>query len=67
MTPGTTVKALKNYNRVEEGTHGEVVANPKTFFGNPEEWTWVKFSKIHDLKLMKLSELEVIRNDMFYG
>jgi len=67
MKPGMNVKALKNHNRVEVGTIGVTVDGPKGSISRPEEWVWVQFSKFYGPKLMKPSELEVIKNDMFYG
>lgn len=60
MNPGTNVKALKNYNRVEVGTPGIVVDEPKGNISRPDEWIWVKFKGINLPKLMKPKELEVV-------
>lgn len=69
MRPGLPVRALKNHNRVEEGTIGEVIEPPKgsTPFSRPDDWIWVQFNKVYGPKLMKPSELEIINHDPFYG
>lgn len=67
MKVGTTVKALKNHNRVELGTVGVIVDGPKGGISQPSQWVWVQFNKVYTIKLMKPSELEIINHDMFYG
>jgi hypothetical protein len=67
MKAGTTVKALKNHNRVEAGTVGVVVDGPKSGITHSDAWVWVQFNKVYAIKLMKPNELEVVNHDMFYG
>lgn len=67
MKPGTTVKALKNPNRIEVGTLGVVAEGPKGSLSRPDEWVWVQFNNVYGAKLMKPSELEIITSDLFYG
>ena len=60
MTPGTHVKALRNHNRVELGTRGIVIPEPKGSLSKPDIWVWVRFEGVFMPKLMQVSEVEVI-------